>query len=508
MSVYELGVKRMAEQKKKRKMPSSFTILFLITIFIAILTWVIPAGQYEIVDGNYVPGSYHQVEQTPQGIWNVFLAPILGMLGTETTTGAIEVSMFILFIGGFLGVVNETGAIDAGISATIKKNEGNMTRLIWILMFIFALGGSTFGMAEETIPFYTLLIPLMVSVGLDSLVAVATILVGSGLGVLSSTINPFATGIASEMAGISMADGIVVRIVFFVVTYIIGATYVSRYANKVLEDKRNSYMYEQMEEQKERFTIKDQMAKLTPQRRNVLILFGLTFVIMLLSLIPWSDLNSSWTLFEDLHQWIMDIPILGSLIGQSALPLGHWYLIEITMLFFLMSVIIAIFYGIDESRYVESFVTGAKDLFDVALIVAVARGIQVIMNDGQITATVLHWGEMALADLPKGLFIVLMYLFYIPMTFLIPSTSGLAAATMGIMGPLGDFAGVEPHLIVTAYQAASGVVNLVTPTFGVIVGALAISRIEITTWWKFMAKLVALIVGATIIILVISAYLV
>lgn len=496
------------KQKKKRKMPSSFTILFLITIFIAVLTWIIPAGQYEIVDGNYIPGTYHQVAQTPQGIFDVFLAPILGMLGTETTTGAIEVSMFILFIGGFLGVVNETGAIDAGIAATIKNNKGNMTRLIWILMFVFALGGTTFGMAEETIPFYSLLIPLMVSVGMDSLVAVATILIGSGLGVLSSTINPFATGIASEMAGISMADGIVIRIIFFIVTYVIGAVYVSRYANKVLADNQNSYIYDQMEEQKELFTVQDSLIKLTPKKRNVLIVFVFAFLVMLLSLIPWSDLNANWTLFEDIHRAIMDTPIFGSIIGQSALPLGHWYLVEITMLFFLMSMIVAMIYGIDESRYVEAFVNGAKDLFDVALIIAVARGIQVIMNDGQITATVLHWGSLALADLPKGLFIVLTYLFYIPMTFLIPSTSGLAAATMGIMAPLGEFAGVEQYLVITAYQAASGVVNLVTPTFGVIVGALAISKISITTWWKFITKLIAIIIAVSIIILVISAYLV
>lgn len=496
------------KQKKERKMPSSFTILFLITVFIAVLTWIIPAGQYEIVDGNFVPGTYHRVAQTPQGIFDVFLAPILGMLGTKTTTGAIEVAMFILFIGGFLGVVNETGAIDAGIAATIKNNKGNMTRLIWILMFVFALGGTTFGMAEETIPFYSLLIPLMVSVGMDSLVAVATILVGSGLGVLSSTINPFATGIASEMAGISMADGIAIRLLFFVVTYVIGAVYVSRYANKVLEDNQNSYIYDQMQEQKEMFTVQDSLKKLTPKRRNVLVVFVLAFLVMLLGLIPWSELNENWTLFEDIHRTIMSLPIFGEIIGQSALPLGHWYLIEITMLFFLMSMIIAIIYGIDESRYVEAFVNGAKDLFDVALLIAVARGIQVIMNDGQITATILHWGASVLAGLPKGLFIVLTYLFYIPMTFLIPSTSGLAAATMGIMAPLGEFAGVEPHLIITAYQAASGVVNLVTPTFGVIVGALAISKISITTWWKFIAKLVAIVIGVSIVILAISAYLV
>jgi len=498
----------MKTQKKKRKMLNSFTILFLITIVIAGLTWIIPAGQYEIANGNFIPGTYYRVEQTPQGIFDLFLAPVLGMLGTETTTGAIEISLFILFIGGFLGVVNVTGAMDAGIAETIKASKGNSTFLIWILMFIFAIGGTTFGMAEETIPFYSLLIPLMVSIGLDSLTAVATILIGAGLGVLSSTINPFATGIASEMAGLSMSDGMGVRLILFIVTYIIGATYVSRYANKVLKDNRASYIYDQMEEQKEVFKVKDSLTELTNKRKKVLILFVLSFFIMLISLIPWSEINSTWILFEKVHLWITNNPLLKNIIGQSALPLGHWYLIEITMLFFLMSIIIALVYRMDENQYVEAFIDGAKELFDVALIIAVARGIQVIMNDGQITATILHWGELMLAGLPKGLFIVLTYLFYIPMTFLIPSTSGLAAATMGVVAPLGDFAGVEQHLIITAYQAASGIVNLVTPTFGVIVAALTISKIEITIWWKFVAKLIALIILASIIILALAAYVV
>lgn len=495
-------------QKKKRKMLNSFTILFLITIAISGLTWIIPAGQYEMVNGSFLPGTYYRVKQTPQGILDLFLAPVLGMLGTETTTGAIEISLFILFIGGFLGVVNVTGAMDAGIAATIKASKGNRTRLIWVLMFIFAIGGTTFGMAEEAIPFYSLLIPLIVSIGLDSLTAVAIILIGAGLGVLSSTINPFATGIASEMAGISMADGLGVRVILFFVTYIIGALFVSRYANKVLKDNRASYIYDQMEEQKGLFKVKDSLTELTAKRKKVLILFVLSFLIMLVSLIPWSEINPSWTFFEEVHRWITGNTLLKNIIGQSALPFGHWYLIEITMLFFLMSIIVALVYQMDESRYVEAFIGGAKDLFDVALIIAVARGIQVIMNDGQITATILHWGELALAGLPKGLFIVLTYLFYIPMTFLIPSTSGLAAATMGVVAPLGDFAGVEQHLIITAYQAASGIVNLVTPTFGVIVAALTISKIEMTVWWKFVAKLVVIIILTSMTVLALAAYLV
>lgn len=502
-----LEEKNILEENKKSgfKMPNSFTILFIITIIIAILTWIIPAGQYEVIDGNVVPGTYSQVSQNPQGMWDILTAPFVGMIGNDVTQGAIEISLFILVVGGFLAVVTETGAIDAGIASIIRTNRENMGRLIWVLMFIFALGGSTYGMAEETMPFYALLIPLMVTVGYDSLVAVAVVLVGSGLGVLSSTLNPFATGIASSMAGISMADGIVVRLVFFIITYILGAWYVSRYAKRVKEDDKQSLLADHLEEQREKYIVADNTASVTSKQRLVLILFMLTFVIMILGLIPWSELNQNLTLFDSMHEFLMGTPFLGNFIGQSAVPLGSWYLMEITMLFFFMSIVIGIVYGINEGRFIDVFINGCKDLLSVALICAVARGIQVIMNDGEITATVLHWGEVGLGGLSKGLFIILTYLFYIPMSFLIPSTSGLAAATMGIMAPLGDFAEVSSSLIITAYQAAAGIINLITPTSGVVMGALAMGGIDLSTWWKFMSKLIIMVFVISAIILVLFA---
>src|SRR5699024_2456454 len=172
---------------------------------------------------------------------------------------------------------------------------------------------------------------------------------------------------------------------------------------------------------------------------------------------------------------------------------------------FLMSIIIAFVYGLGEENYVNAFIEGAKDLISVALIVSVARGIQVVMNDGQITATVLYWGENLLSGLSSGVFIVLTYLFYIPMSFLIPSTSGLAAATMGILAPMGNFAGVAEHLVITAYQAASGIVNILTPTSGVVMGALAIAKVDLTVWWKFMTKLSLIIIAVSIALLVVFA---
>ncbi|MGF3141332.1 YfcC family protein [Facklamia sp. P13064] len=498
------------EKMKKRKMLNAFTILFIITAVIAVLTWIIPSGAYEVdPEGNFIAGTYHTVERTRQGLWDLFAAPIRGFLGTETTPGAVDVSLFIMIVGGFLGVVTETGAIDAGIASTIKNNKNNVTGLIWILMGIFAIGGSTYGMAEETIAFYPLLIPLMVGIGMDALVAVAIILVGAGLGVLSSTVNPFATTIASDMAGISMADGMLLRFIFLAVTYVIGAMYVTRYAKKVLADKNNSMIADHMEADKEKWKVPDDVPKVTSKQKGVLWLFVLTFVIMILSLIPWADLNDNFTFFNTVHESLLGIPVVGDLIGQSleGLPFGTWYLVEISVLFFLMSVIIAAYYGIKEDRFVEVFIAGVKDLMSVALIAAVARGIQVVMNDGQITATVLHWGEQGLANLPKGVFTVLTYIFYIPMSFLIPSTSGLAAATMGIMAPLAQFADVLESIVVTAFQSASGIVNLITPTSGVVMGALAIANIELTTWWKFMRNLIIIIFVVTIVLLLIGAYL-
>ncbi|MBR2130299.1 arginine:ornithine antiporter [Aerococcus viridans] len=493
---------------KKFKMPNSFTILMIITAIIAVLTWIVPAGQYDTTaDGSFIAGTYYTIDQVPQGIWQVLSAPFIGMIGNDLTQGAIEISLFILVLGGFLNVVTQTGAIDAGINAVIQNNKNNMTRLIWILMFIFALGGSSYGMAEETIPFYALLIPLMVTVGYDSLVAVAVILVGSGLGVLSSTVNPFATGIASSMAGIGLGEGILPRVIMFVIMYIIGAFYVSRYASKVLEDPKNSLIYDQMDEQKEKFKVKEDLGDITSTQKSVLTLFILGFVIMIMGLIPWTDLSSNLTFFEDFHGMIMGTPILGDLIGQSLLPFGSWYLSEITVLFFLMSIIIGFVAKIPEEKFINDFIDGTKDILSVALICAVARGIQVIMNDGQITATVLHWGELLLANLSSGIFIAITYIFYIPMSFLIPSTSGLAAATMGIMAPLGNFAGVAESLIVTAYQSAAGLVNLITPTSGVVMGALAIAGIELTTWWKFMAKLIAGVFLVSVVLLVAFALL-
>jgi uncharacterized ion transporter superfamily protein YfcC len=478
--------------KKKFKFPTAFTILVLITFVVAILTRFIPAGQYDYQDGEPIPGSYHPVEPNPQYWRAAIAAPINGMYGIQDSTGfiniynsgdlygAIDVALFILLIGGFLGVTMKTGAIDAGINAVVKKLGQKGRVLITVLMIIFAAGGTSYGMAEESLAFYPLIIAAMIALGYDALSAVAVIMLGAGIGVIGSTINPFSVGIATGIAGIPLAEGIVYRIIILVVGAILGIWYVMRYAGKVLKDPSKSLVADMKEENEKHFLGRrdsGEVPELTPNRKLVLTLFLLSFVAMVIGVIPWSDL------------------------GITAIATRWWWFGELSVLFMVMGVVIGFVGKLGEEGTVNAFIDGARDMLGVALVVAVARGISVVMTNGLIIDTVLYWCEQALAGLTSVAFINTIYLLYIPLSFLIPSSSGLATVTMPIMAPLGSFAGVPEHLIVTAYSTASGLVSLITPTFAVVTGGLAIGRISFAVWWKWVAVLVLLLAVVSMVVL-------
>ncbi|HEL1792094.1 TPA: YfcC family protein [Streptococcus suis] len=499
----------MSEKVKKGfKLPSSYTILMLIIAFMAVMTWIIPAGQYQVDEaGRLVAGTYEKVTQNPQGIYDVFMAPVRAMLGHGATEAAINVAFFIIMVGAFLGVVNETGALDVGIASIVKRFKGREKMLIYILMPLFALGGSTYGMGEETMAFFPLLVPVMMAVGFDSITGVAIILLGSQIGCLASTVNPFATVVASDAAGVSVADGMIWRFVFFVVILAMGVLFVANYAEKVKNDPTKSLVYKQREADMQHFNVtatQEVNAELSPAQKRVLWVFVLTFVLMICSFIPWEDLGV--TIFTQFKDWLIGLPFIGQVIGSSTAALGTWYFPEGAMLFGIAGIVVGLVYGMSEERLVKSFMFGAADIFSVALICAIARGIQVIMNDGMITATILHMGEEGLQGLSSQVFIILTYLFYLPMSFLIPSSSGLAGASMGIMAPLGEFVNVPASLVITAFQAASGLLNLVAPTSGIVMGALALGRVEIGTWYKFVGKLIVGIMIVSIAILVIATF--
>lgn len=456
--------------RSRFRMPSAYTILFIILAIAAMLTWIVPAGLYEKnADGQPIPGTYERAEPNRQGVGDILTASVKGFYE------AADVALFILMVGGFLGVVMETGAITAGIKNIISTLAGREILLIPILMVLFGLGGTTFGMWEETIAFFPLLIPVFLAAGFDSMTAVAVILLGAGAGVLCSTVNPFATGIASGFAGISMGDGILVRVVQLVLFEGAAIWYVMAYARRVKKDPTKSLG---SREQTSDMDYSDGERKpLTGRDKITLALFALTFLVMIYSVIP----------FEDL--------------GLTAIPTLGWWFDELSALFLVGAVAVGLAGGLKEEKLVDCFVSGAGELLSVALIIAVSRGITVIMNEGLITDTVLSFGEGVLSRLSAGAFGFFVFLLYLLLSVFIPSTSGLAALSIPIMAPLGDFANVARSVIITAFQSASGIVNLVTPTGAVVMGALTLGRIPYDRWIRFSWKYVlgALVVSAALI---------
>jgi len=470
------------EEDLATRFPTAYSILFLLIILVAALTWIVPAGQYERTMNEEVgrevavPGTYETVEPNPQGFVDVMLAPTAGFYDPDSyAANAIDVALFVLFLGGFLGVMNATGAIDTGIRSAMHHMEGHEIWMIPILMTLFALGGTTYGMAEETLAFYAILIPVIISAGYDAVTGVAVILVGAGIGVLGSTINPFATVIAANAANIPFTDGIGLRLVLLVGGLVICAVYVMRYALRVKADPSRSVVARQREAHRKLFLQgHDELDNfdLTGTQKIALVIFALTFIVMI-----WGVASQGW--------WMAR---MGALFLGSAILIG----------------IIA---RLGEKKLTGSFVDGARDLLGVALVVGLARGIVVIMEQGMIADTILHSAENTLGGLPELAFINLMFWIEVGMSFFVPSSSGLAVLSMPILAPLADFASVGRDLVVTAYQSANGLVNLINPTFAVVVGGLAIGRVSYDRWLVFIWPLLLILTVFVSVVLSIGVYL-
>jgi uncharacterized ion transporter superfamily protein YfcC len=483
--------------RRRFSLPSAYTILFALIVVTALATWIIPAGRYALdPEGSPIPGTYQEVDSTPSRVLvDSLKAPINGLYGIEdpatgnvdvynegTLFGAIDVALFILVIGGFIGITMKTGAIQAAIALLVRKLGGRERWMIPILMTIFAIGGTTFGMAEESLAFYVLIITVMIAAGYDALTGASVILLGAGIGVLGSTVNPFATGIASDFAGVGIDDGLGLRLVILVVGLAIGIAFVLRYAERVRKDPSRSAVASLRAENEARFSAAADGAEVevTGRQKAILAVFGLAFLVMIYGVIPWEDLGIHITTL-----W--------------------WWFPEMTASFLLFAIVIGLVGGMREGELTTTFVDGARDLLGVALIIGIARGITVIMNNGQITDTVLHWAEDALGDVGSGAFAVVMYLLFLPLSFLIPSSSGLATVAMPIMAPLADFAGASRSLVVTAYQSASGLLNLVTPTSAVVMGGLAIARVPYGTYLRWVWPLLAMLGVLSLVVLGLGA---
>ena len=487
--------------KKKRGMPSSFTILLALLAIVAVITVIVSGAS-----GGAV---------TAARLSDFCTAPILGF------ADALPVCLFVMILGGFLGMMTETGALDNGIAVLVQKLKGNEIMLIPVLMFIFSLGGTTYGMCEETVPFYALLAATMMAAGFDPMVGAATVLLGAGCGCLGSTVNPFAVGAAVDAltgVGIQVNQTIIIGLgaVLWGVTTAMSIVFVMSYAKKVKADKGSTIL--SMQELKDAEEAHGKAAsevnkevKLTGRQKGVLIAFAFTFVVMIVGFIPLADLNKGVADFFDAGA-VYDADGNAVVQGWSALitglPIGQWYFNEASTWFFLMAILIGIIGGLSEKQIVNTFIAGAADMMSVVLVIALARGISVLMANTGLDKYVLNAAANALAGLSGVIFAPMSFLVYFGLSFLIPSTSGMATVSMPIMGPLAVKLGFSPEVMVMIFSAAIGVVNLFTPTSGAIMGGLALAKIEWTTWLKFALKLIVALSVVCAIILTVACVLI
>ncbi|QNE65868.1 YfcC family protein [Fusobacterium hwasookii] len=488
-------------KRKNFEFPTAYTVLFLILILVTVLTHVIPAGKYnrlsyeestnefvvetygngninleatqknldkleikidvnKFIDGTIkkpmaIPNTYVKLDGKAQGFKELIIAPISGIVES------IDIIIFVLILGGIVGIVNKTGTFNIAMKAISQKTKGKEFSLVIISFIFFAAGGTIFGFWEETIPFYSILMPLFLINNFDPLVPMATIFLGSAVGCMFSTVNPFSTIIASNAAGISFNEGLKFRFVALIVFSIISLLYINRYIKKVKKDSDNSLVIEEQEEIREKF-LKDYSQetniKFDWRKKIILFLFIFQFIIMI---------------------W-----------GVSSLG---WWFQEAAAMFFGIAIIIMLLSGLSEKEAVNGFISGASEVVGVTLIIGLARAINIIMENGMISDTLLFYSSNVVAEMGKGLFSIAMLLIFAFLGIFIPSTSGLAVLSMPILAPLADTVGLSRAVVVDAFSWGQGVILFITPT-GLIFVVLQIVGIPYNKWLKFVMPLMVIII--------------
>ena len=451
-----------------KKSPDALVILSTILFIFVILTWLVPAGEFnrEMVDGHLVvvSGTYHTVEASPQGFWELFRAPLKGIVSAADIIG------FVLLVGGAFSILTATGAMDAGLQQVLRFAEKNPQLKIWIiplLMVIFSIGGATFGMSEEVLVFIMITIPMARKMGYDNIVGIAIPFVGAGMGFAGAPFNPFTVGIAQGIAELPIFSGFEYRsFVWFIFTFF-GIAFVMWYAKRI--DKHPEKSPIGMVKAEFEHGVVEEL-ELTGRRKIILILF------------------------------------FASLVGIMIGALNYdWYIIELAGLFVLLGLASAIVAGLSTERTVQAFIQGAKDLLMAALLIGFSKAILVVASDGKIIDTILYSMSNSVGDFSPTVSAEIMFVVQGFINFFIPSGSGQAAITMPIMTPLADLLSVSRQTAVLAYQFGDGLFNLIIPTSGITMGVLAIAHIPYNVWLKWIAGFIAIMVIVSMILLAIPA---
>lgn len=435
-----------------KKFPDTLLLLMGFLLLFTLLTWLIPAGQFERQELNgrevVVPGSYQRVESTPQGVGDFLMAPFKGFIA------AADILAFLFFVGGAFSILKATGAISAGLESIVKASKaGRFPRkaVIPLVMVLFSLCGATFGMSEEVLVFVLITIPLALALGYDVITGVAISFVGAGAGFAGAFLNPFTVGVAQGIAELPPFSGIEYRLFAWTLTTTVAILYVMRYARRVAKQPESSLMAGQEQ----------------------------------LSVISHIDSSA----FTARHRWLLLllVVVLGLLV-LGAVQWG-WYIAEITGLFVAFGIVAGWVGQLGVSKSLEAFKEGAIDMLTPALVIALAKGLIVLAQDGHIIDTVLHGIAQAAAGLPAAVSVEIMFVLQTALNFFVPSGSGQAALTMPIMAPLGDLLGLSRQVVVLAFQFGDGFSNLIIPTSGVTMGVIGIAKIPYPVWFRWILPL-------------------
>ena len=517
--------------KKKFKMPSAMILLFIVLVFVAVLTWFVPnsvmvtdeeTGENTICYNASFDENGEVITDfgtSPVGLWDVFIVPIKGF-----ANGA-DVNFSILISGAFLAILNFAGAMDAGVGALLKKFNGK--KLILILLLVFALMGTVYGSWEELPPYALVLIPLFVTAGYDVLTGVFVLFGGAVIGNMASIVNPYSTGAAVAAIGnpeLSLGTGIAMRILLFAVLYVVGAILIIRYAERVKKDKTKSALYDL----KNINTLSaksdvSQFPEFNKRRIWSLIVFGVMIVIIVLGYIPWSASPAGdQTMYEVVNApaaWLGEhVPVLGNLLGASGFtPLGDWYFDEFSIVFLIGAVIVAVINKMSQADFVTEFVRGASELISLTLVVSISRGISLIMGDSTsgMSITFVYWIRNALENIPAWGFAIGAIIVFIIAALFIQSTSGMAGMMMPILGAIamalfaGTSIGTEggQMMLVSAFTVgvnfmASGLYPDATK-----MGVLELTNVPYPVYVKEACKILVPLLVAAAIIIMISPYL-
>ena len=490
-------------QKKKHQFPTAYTVIIVVLLLVQLLTFIMPAGNYATLaynstdkdfvitypngntkkepatqktldkykikikvnkfkDGTIykpvaIPNSYERIKRKKpnlyQAIVQFFTSQVQGI------AQSVDIIAFVLILGGCIGVVHTNGAINSGMQALSKRIKGKQVLLIVLVMGLISLGGTTFGLAEETMAMYPILIPVFLIAGYDTMTVLGTIFLGTSIGTMISTINPFSTIIASNTAGVNFARALPLRATMWVICTVIGMLYVIHYAEKVRKDPSKSVVYDQYESDRKKYlndTDLNKPANFTWQQKLTLTIFAVAFIVMI-----WG-------------------------VQQKG-----WYFTEISVVFLAAGYLMAIFSGLSEHKVVNAFVSGAADLLGVALTIGLARAVSIVMDESHTSDTIMHYFSQQVSGMPPLIFVWFLFIVYIILGFFIQSSSGLAVLSMPIMAPLANVIGIDRASVIDAYNWGLGFISLVAPT-GLILMSLMMVGIDFNKWFKWCWKLLVI----------------